>query len=55
MTMLTSPPCPSLFSGSCPYATGMVVSCQPTSLASSVYYFINNTMAIPFTPDSYKV
>ena len=29
----------------------MIVSCQ----SSSTYYFINNTMAIPFTADSYKV
>ena len=36
--------------GNCPYATGMVVQCVPTS----TYYVINNTMALPFSPASYQ-
>ena len=36
--------------GNCPYATGMFIQCSTTS----TYYFINNTMAIPFSPASYQ-
>ena len=35
--------------GNCPYPTGMVVHC----LTTSTFYFINNTMAIPYSPSSY--
>ena len=35
--------------GTCPYTTGMVVYCIP----EATYYLINNTVAVPYTPNGY--
>ncbi len=36
--------------GQCQYTTGMVVLCS----VSNVYYLINNTLALPFSPAAYQ-